>query len=120
MSRACEGEGFPAETHRLVIDPAPPGLRRDHGDNADDLRLRRQPVGIEPVGRPRQIFGHAVEAEAEKMLDLGGSAPAAVELASVASHILPIREASEAIVPKSLRRVVGATGIEPVTPTMST
>jgi hypothetical protein len=62
--------------------------------------LRSEAVWIEAIGRPGQVLAHAVEAEAEKMLDLRGSAPAAVELASVASYILPIGEAGEAIVPK--------------------
>ena len=35
-----------------------------------DLRLYRQPVEIQAVGRAGQIFAHAVEAEAEEILDL--------------------------------------------------
>ena len=33
------------------------------------MRLRRQPIGIEAFGGPGEVLAHAVEAEAEKMLD---------------------------------------------------
>src|SRR6516164_4141471 len=36
-------------------------LRRDYRHDADHLRLRRQPVGIEAVGRPDQDLGHPIE-----------------------------------------------------------
>ena len=52
-----------------------PGLGRDHRDDAGSLRLRCQPVRIEAVGRPRKIIVHAVEAEAQKVLDLFRFAP---------------------------------------------
>src|SRR6516162_9875648 len=45
-----------------------PDLGGDNRHDADDLRLRCMPVGIEVVGRPRKILVHAVEAEAEQML----------------------------------------------------
>jgi hypothetical protein len=53
-----------------------PGLRRDHRDNADDLRRRRQSAGIEAFGGPGQVLAHMIEAKAETMLGLLGSRPA--------------------------------------------
>ena len=47
-------------------------LGRNHCDNTDDLSLRRKPVGIEIIGRPRKIFAHTVGAEAKEMLNFLG------------------------------------------------
>jgi hypothetical protein len=58
-----------------VINPPRPDLCRHHRDNADDLRLRCEAVGIEAVGRPGKILAQAVEAVAEKVLDLLGCWP---------------------------------------------
>jgi hypothetical protein len=60
----------------LLIALPHAGLRGDHRDDADDLRLHRQPVGIEPIGRPGWVFAYAVETQAEKMLHLLGIRPA--------------------------------------------
>jgi hypothetical protein len=56
---------LPKTDHLIAVGLSYPGFRRDHRENADDLRLRRQPVGIEPIGRPGQVFMYAVEAEPE-------------------------------------------------------
>jgi len=45
-------------------------LGRDQSNDADDLRLRCKPVWIEAIGRPGKVVVHAVEAEAEEMLNL--------------------------------------------------
>ena len=47
-------------------------LGRNHRDNTDDLSLRRKPVGIEIIGRPRKIFAHTVAAKAKEMLNFLG------------------------------------------------
>jgi hypothetical protein len=65
----------PKALHHFRVRVPLSHFRRDYRNNADDLRLRRQPAGIEAIGRPRQIFGHAVEAEAEEMLDPLGRRP---------------------------------------------
>ena len=46
-----------------------PNFGSDHRNDADDLRLRCEPVWIEGIGRPGKVVVHAVEAHAEQMLD---------------------------------------------------
>jgi len=52
-----------------------PDLGPDHCNDADDLRLRCQPIGIEIISRPGKMFAHAVEAAPEEMLSLLRRAP---------------------------------------------
>ena len=47
-----------------------PDLGGDHRHDADNLRLRCQPVWIEAVGGPGKVVVHAVKAEPEEMLSL--------------------------------------------------
>jgi hypothetical protein len=47
-----------------------PDLGRDHRNDADGLHLRCKPTWIEAIGQPRKVVVHAVEADAEQVLNL--------------------------------------------------